>query len=184
MKTINRFRKKYGKHLLHLWCEEFFGWLFRSLPGVFGLTVRGVFYRVLFKKMESFPLIYSGVYFSHSYGISVGKNFSINTGAHLDGRGGMSIGRNVMVGPYVVIVSSEHQHQQIDVPMAELDHRYDPVNIRDDVWVGAHAVINCGVEIGRGAVIGAGAVVVTDIPEYTIVGGVPAKVIGHRKEKF
>ena len=181
MKTINRFRKKYGKRLLHLWFEEFFGWIFRSLPGFFGFSLRGLFYRVLFNKMESLPLIYPGVYFSHSYGISIGKNFSINIGAHLDGRGGISIGKNVMIGPYVVIVSSEHQHQQRDVPMVELDHIFDPVNIRDDVWVGAHAVINCGVEIGRGAVIGAGAVVVEDVPEFAIVGGVPAKVIGNRK---
>jgi acetyltransferase-like isoleucine patch superfamily enzyme len=58
----------------------------------------------------------------------------------------------------------------------------DPVTIGDDVWIGAHAVINSGVAIGKGAVIGAGAVVASDVSEYMIVGGVPAKVIGNRKD--
>jgi acetyltransferase-like isoleucine patch superfamily enzyme len=127
-------------------------------------------------------MIYSGVYFSHAYGINIGRNFSINTGAHIDGRGGIEIGDGVMIGPYVVIVSSGHQHGQIEKPMTALDHQMDPVTIGDDVWIGAHAVINSGVAIGKGAVIGAGAVVASDVSEYMIVGGVPAKVIGNRKD--
>ena len=183
MNIFNRFRKKYGKKLFHLWFEEYIGWLSRFLPGLMGLIIRGILYNILFKKTGSLPLIYPGVYFSHTYGIDVGKNFAINSGTQIDGRGGISIGENVMIGPYVVIVSSQHQHDNIDVPMINLDHVMAPVVIHDDVWIGAHVVINSGVMIGQGAVIGAGAVVTSNVPEYAIVGGVPAKVIGNRKEK-
>ena len=182
MHAFNRFRKTYGKKLMHLWIEESLGWLIRNIPGFTGLVVRGLAYRMAILKLKSFPLIYSGVYFSHSYGIEIGNKFSINTGAHLDGRGGIKIGDNVMIGQYAVIVSSEHRLDQTDKPMNMLDHVFDPVSIGDDVWIGAHSVITSGVRIGTGAVIGAGAVVISDVSDYTIVGGVPAKVIGNRKK--
>jgi len=86
-----------------------------------------------------------------------------------------------MVGPYAVIVSSHHDHQQVRVPMNSLDHVFAPVTIKDDVWIGSHAVIRDGVNIGRGVVVGAGAVVTRDVADYRIVGGVPAKVVGERK---
>ena len=181
MQAIHRFRKMYGKYLLHLWFEENLGWLIRNIPGLTGLVVRGFLYRFLFSRLKSFPLIYSGVYFSHSYGIEIGENFSINTGAHLDGRGGIRIGNNVMIGQYAVIVSSEHQINRTDKPMMTSDHKLNPVIIGDDVWIGTHSVITSGVGIGTGVVIGAGAVVVSDIPDYAIVGGVPAEIIGNRK---
>ena len=56
-----------------------------------------------------------------------------------------------------------------------------PIRIGNDVWIGAHAVVLAGVTIGEGAVVGAGAVLKDNVPPYTIVGGVPAKVIGMRK---
>jgi acetyltransferase-like isoleucine patch superfamily enzyme len=65
--------------------------------------------------------------------------------------------------------------------MTSLDHILKPVVIEDDVWIGAHVFIRGGVRIGKGAVIAAGAVVVEDVMEYQIVGGVPAKVIGDRE---
>ena len=126
-------------------------------------------------------MIYPGVYFSHTYGIDVGKNFAINSGTQIDGRGGISIGENVMIGPYVVIVSSQHQHKQLDLPMTDLNHKMFPVKIEENVWIGAYAEVKCGVEIGQGVVVGTGAVVVDDVPDFSIVGGIPAKVIGDRR---
>ncbi|GAG15426.1 unnamed protein product [marine sediment metagenome] len=65
--------------------------------------------------------------------------------------------------------------------MATLDHILDPVIIENDVWIGAHAVINSGVKIGNGVVVAAGAGVRDDVEDYQIVGGVPAEVIGNRR---
>jgi acetyltransferase-like isoleucine patch superfamily enzyme len=150
MNTIKRFIQCYKKHLLHLWLEEFFGWIIRWLPGLFGMIIRWGVYRMLFKELKSFCTIYSGVYFTHTYGIRVGRSFSPNTGVLMDGRGGIKIGDHVMIGPYTVIVSSNHTFKQISAPMATLDHILAPVIIGNDVWIGAHAVITGGTKIGNG----------------------------------
>jgi acetyltransferase-like isoleucine patch superfamily enzyme len=180
MNPIIRFFKKYRAHIFHLWCEELFGWLFRSLPGLFGMVLRWGLYRLLFAELKSFCTIYAGVYLTHTYGLKVGRGFSPNTGALIDARGGIEIGDHVMVGPHAVIVSSNHDFQQTDVPMAAVDHVMAPVKIGNDVWIGVHAVITGGVTIGNGVVVSAGAVVTKDVADYQIVGGVPAKVIGSR----
>jgi acetyltransferase-like isoleucine patch superfamily enzyme len=99
----------------------------------------------------------------------------------IDGRGGVTIGDHVMIGPYAVIVSSDHDFRQVAKPMTTCEHILKPVSIGSDVWIGAHAVICAGVTIGKGAVVAAGAVVNADVGEFEIVGGVPAKVIGSRR---
>lgn len=181
MQAILRFIKRYKSHLFHLWMEEYIGWFTRALPGMCGMVIRWLFFRFLLHKSHEFILIYPGVYFEHSYGIQLGKHCSINTGAILDGRGRITIGDSVMIGPYAVIASSNHQSKQLAMPMASLDHQLAPVVIEDDVWIGAHVFIRGGVRVGRGVVIAAGAVVIDDVLQYQIVGGVPAKQIGSRK---
>ncbi|KAA3646414.1 MAG: acyltransferase [Chloroflexi bacterium] len=178
---LQRFRKRYGKYLVHIWIEEYLTWLTRSLPSMLGFVIRWFVYRFLFQELSSFAYIYSGVYIYHTYGIKVGKGLSVNVGAHLDGRGGLRIGDHVMIGPYAVIVSSSHQHKQLNVPMNSLDHILEPIVIEDDVWIGAKAIIMGGVHISTGAVIAAGSVVTTDVKAFDIVAGVPAKPVGNRK---
>jgi maltose O-acetyltransferase len=180
MNPIFRFIKFYRRNIVHLWIEELFGWIIRSLPGLLGFFIRSGFYKLLFIRKEGFSLIYPGVYLTHTYGINVGKNFSINTGAMIDGRGGVKIGDNVMIGPYSVIVSSLHDFKQHRQPMTTLNHVFKPVEIGNDVWISAHVVVNAGVKIGNGVVVGAGAVVTRDIPDKEIVAGVPANSIGNR----
>ncbi len=177
---IHNFIKQYRSHLLHLEAEEYLGWLIRYLPGFLGVIIRFLVYKLLMKKIKALILIYPGVFLTHTYGISAGKSVSINTGAILDGRGGITIGDYVMVGPNVCIASSNHHYQDHTVPMSLQGHYMEPVAIKSDVWIGANATILGGVTIGQGAVIGAGAVVVKDVPDYSIVGGVPAKEIGRR----
>lgn len=181
MNYITRFMRKYKGHISHLACEEFLGWLVRSLPGLFGMILRWGVYRLLFAELKGFSTIYAGDYFTHTYGLKVGRGFSPNTGALIDARGGVEIGDHVMIGPYAVIFSSNHAYEQTGIPMATLDHVMAPVKIGNDVWIGSHAVITGGVTIGNGAVISAGAVVVNDVEDYQIVGGIPARVLSNRK---
>ena len=179
---IRRFSKRYNQHLLHIIFEEYIGWIVRSLPGFMGIGIRWLVYRMLFQKLDSFAFIYAGVYLTHTYGIRAGKSLAINSGALLDGRGGITLGDNVLIGPYAVIASSNHAYKQLDQPISAVDHIMEPVTIGHDVWIGAHAVITGGITIGDHAVIAAGAVVTSKVEPYQVVGGVPARVISDRRE--
>lgn len=95
----------------------------------------------------------------------------------------VTIGKNVMMGPNVAIITENHRFDRMDVPIREQGY-YDrkPVVINDDVWIGMRVIILPGVTVGKGAILAAGAVVTKDVPEYAIVGGNPAKVIKYRNE--
>lgn len=183
MQNTKFFFKRYKAHIFHLILEEYLGWLSRSLPGMVGVCIRFFLYKILFKQLDSLIVIYPGVYLTHTYGIECGKNVSINTGAIIDGRGGVSIGDFTMIGPNVCIASSNHIYQNIDQPMCFQGHKNAPVFIGKDVWIGANATILSGVSIGEGAVIAAGAVVTKDIDPYEIVAGIPARKIKDRKSQ-
>ncbi|MEW6088951.1 MAG: acyltransferase [bacterium] len=109
--------------------------------------------------------------------IKIGRDCSVNDYAVLNGFGGIEIGDDVHIAPHVVIVASEHQYEKLGTPCFSTDMRGNGIKIENSVWIGANAVILDGVNIGTGAVIGAGAVVTTDIPAYTVAAGVPARVI-------
>ncbi|VAW41000.1 hypothetical protein MNBD_GAMMA01-794 [hydrothermal vent metagenome] len=93
----------------------------------------------------------------------------------------IDIGRNVMIAPAVTIRDTDHCFDRTDIPMRNQGIITSPVTIEDDVWIGHGAIILKGVTIGTGAVVAAGAVVVKDVLPFSIVGGVPAKVISSRK---
>lgn len=86
-----------------------------------------------------------------------------------------------MMGPDVTILSQTHNIERTDIPMGKQGMREAEVIIGNDVWIGMRSIIMPGVKIGDGAVIGAGAVVTKDVPDYAIVGGVPARIIKYRK---
>lgn len=94
--------------------------------------------------------------------------------------GSVTIGSDVLMGPGVKIITRNHLVADPTMPIREQGEEERPVVVGDDVWIGANVVILPGVEIKRGAVIAAGAVVTKDVGELEIVGGVPARVIGRR----
>ncbi|MFM7143724.1 MAG: acyltransferase [Alphaproteobacteria bacterium] len=164
-----------------VWAEDWIGMLVRPIPGFVGFGLRWALYRVLFSRLGGFPFIYKGVYFEHCYGIDAGSNLHVSAGAVLYGRGGLVIGDDVMIGHYATIYTSQHRWDLgAEIPMIRQGHAPAPVTIGDDVWIGAHAVVLPGVRIGRGTVVAAGAVVNRDTAPYTIVAGVPARVVGER----
>lgn len=104
----------------------------------------------------------------HGLNASFGEKVFINQGCYFLDLGGITIGDRVMIGPGVTLSTGGHP--------VELDERYEflthaPIVIEDDVWIGAAATITPGVRIGRGSVIGAGAVVASDVPEMSVVTG-------------
>ncbi|RJP26217.1 MAG: hypothetical protein C4536_16105 [Actinobacteria bacterium] len=93
-----------------------------------------------------------------------------------------TIRRNSMLGPYVNINCADHGMECGKDPMRFQCGCYGPVVIEEDCWICSHAVILKGVTVGEGAVVAAGAVVNADVPPYAIVAGIPARVVGDRRE--
>lgn len=109
-------------------------------------------------------------------GIEVGEDTKIGFGTFLDGRAKLRIGSHVDVASEVMIYNSEH-----DLEAEDFTARQEEVVIGDYVFIGPRVIIMPGVKIGRGAVVAGGAVVTKNVPDFTIVGGVPAEVIGQRR---
>lgn len=166
--------------LVTIACEEYLGALFRSLPGLEGFGLRWLLYKGCFRRLAGFCWIYPGARLAHTYGMTVGRNLHVNAGAYLYGRGGLTIGDDVLIGPNVVVVTSQHRFDDPRVPMVYLGQRPEAVTIGNDVWLGANAVVLPGVRIADGTIVSAGAVVTHDTQPYDIVGGVPARSIGTR----
>lgn len=116
--------------------------------------------------------------FGTGVGIIIGNNSGLGVNCIVNGP--LSIGDNVMMGPDVAILTSTHNYKTINVPMSEQGCEVSPVEIGNDVWIGMRSIILPGVKIGNGAIIGAGAVVTKDVPDFAVVGGVPAKVLKYR----
>lgn len=113
-------------------------------------------------------------------GLVVGSNVGIAQNCFIQVRGFVSIGSNVMFGPNVSIFSENHGFENTDVPMIKQPTTRKGVVIEDDVWLGTQSVILDGVTIGKGSIVAAGAVVNMSVPPYSIVAGVPAKIIKSR----
>ena len=122
-------------------------------------------------------MLHGPSHFVEVQGITIGDWVYIGPGARMSGSGGLSIGTNVAIGPDVAIFTSNHRYEGVEwVPFGpELNKR--AVCIEDHVWIAGRAVILPGVTIGEGAVVGAGAVVVKDVPPCAIVGGNPAVIV-------
>ncbi len=114
-------------------------------------------------------------YCDYGFNIEVGKNFFANYNCTILDVGKVKIGDNCFIAPNVSIYTAGHPiHPKIRNTMYE--YGID-MTIGNDVWIGGNSVICPGVNIGDGAVIGAGSVVTKDVPSYTVVAGNPAKVI-------
>lgn len=114
-------------------------------------------------------------------GLKIGNNSNIGPFAYIGCSGYIEIGDNVMISPRVSIYAENHVFDQSDKLMKDQGVRVESVIIEDDCWIAANSIILAGVTIGKGSVIAAGSVVTKSIPPYSIVAGVPAKVIGSRK---
>ena len=113
--------------------------------------------------------------------IEIGQNTSLTDHTRLDGRGGISIGDNTLIGFETIIITMSHNYDRLDIPIRNQGMRKAPVKIGNDAWIGCRVIIMPGVVIGDHAIIGAGSVVTKDVPEKAIVVGAPAKVISYRK---
>jgi acetyltransferase-like isoleucine patch superfamily enzyme len=115
--------------------------------------------------------------------IRIGDHVGIGQGAHLSALGGnvLEIGDDVLIGPHAYLGGAGYRFDRLDVSIGQQGHALrGGIRIEPGSWIGVHAVIMDGVTIGRGAIVAAGAVVNRAVPDYAIVGGVPAKLIRSR----
>lgn len=141
--------------------------------------IRRAICKPLFDECGTWLNVEKGANFGTGSGIKIGNGSGIGANAQI--RGKLTIGDNVMMGPDVVILTTNHRFDRIDVPIGKQGNTDEPVTIGNDVWIGQRAMIMPGVNIGNGCIIAAGAVVTKNVPDYAIVGGVPARVIKYRK---
>lgn len=120
------------------------------------------------------------VFRAHGGFIKIGNNCSINSFCHLSGNGGIEIGNNVRIATQCVIVSANHNFNRTDIPIIEQGETREKITIEDDCWIGAGVKILSGVTIGRGSVIGAGSVITRDVMPYSVVVGVPGRILRSR----
>jgi len=115
--------------------------------------------------------------------ISIGNHVFINRNVEIDANcGTVDIGNNVLIGSFTSLHTANHKFEKTDIPIIKQGLETNTrIVVEDDVWIGGRVYLLPNITIGTGSVVAAGAVVTKDVPPYTIVGGVPAKVIGKRK---
>lgn len=114
--------------------------------------------------------------------LTIGDRVALNDNVMInaDCGGKITIGNDVLIAPNVVLRAANHNYERRDMPINTQGHAAGYINVADDVWIGANALVLPNVSIGKGAIIGAGSVVTRDVPAYSIAAGIPAKVIGTR----
>jgi len=188
--------------LISLEIQEWLEFLIRPIPGRVGFLVRRIWYKGFFSHSGNLSIgigcefvsphmmsffghsdIGSNCYFNADGGrIEVGSSTAFNRGAHINAScgGRIIIGDHCLIGPGVVMRTADHIFLRVDTLIQIQGHDHGDIVIDDDVWIGANAVVLKGVHIGRGAVIGAGAVVTKNIPSLAIAVGIPAKPLRWR----
>lgn len=190
---------KYIKYILRElrdWVECFVN----NMPGLLGQKLRNNYWKQKLGKCKSLYLstgciitgsknisvgsevriMQGGMIYAHEGGcISLGNHVSLNSNVMIGAaeNGEIIVGNDVLIGPNVVMRASNHKFTSKDVPINQQGHTGGKIIIEDDVWIGSNVVILPNVTVGKGSVIGAGAIVNRNIPPNSLAGGVPAKVI-------
>lgn len=131
-------------------------------------------------KVGSGITFYPGIRFSPGMNLEIGDHVDFAWGVLITTKGGVEIGDRVLIGYRTQILSANHKIPSLKGKVFGSGHDLKKVKIENDVWIGANCVILPGVTIGEGAIVAAGSVVTKNVNSYTIVGGIPAKLIKER----
>lgn len=114
-------------------------------------------------------------------GLRLGDRSNLGAWAYVGCSGFVNIGSDVLMGPRVSLLAEDHNLGAIDEPIRAQGVTRKPITVEDDCWIGAGATVVGGVTVGRGSVVAAGAVVTADVAPYSVVAGVPAKLVRSRR---
>jgi acetyltransferase-like isoleucine patch superfamily enzyme len=144
-----------------------------------GLSRRGI---VLGNQVYIGPhsIIRSGGMHNLGQGLIMGSNCSCDAWCFFGAGGMITIGHNVIIGQHASFHAETHLHASTEIPIRSQGVEARPITIEDDCWIGANVTILGGAQIGKGSIVAAGAVVRGSFPPFSVIGGVPAKVIKSR----
>ena len=172
--------KKFAGIVLYRMVARYLPASYEKLTGGFSKRFRAFCTRLILDECGSNVNIEKGADFALN--IKIGNNSGIGKNSIVGAY--TQIGDNVMMGEACFIYARNHKTDRLDVPMCiQGFEEYRPVVISDDVWIGARVTILPGAKIGKGVIIGAGAVITGEIPDYAVVGGVPARIIKYRNQQ-
>ena len=148
--------------------------------GKFWKYLRYVCVKNTFKKCGINVNVEKGAYFGNGKCVEIDDYSGIGENCLIPSN--IKIGKYVMMGPEVIIYNTSHRFENTEIPMYSQGSIFSqPLIIDDDVWIGTRVIILPNVKwIGKGSIIGAGAIVTRDVPDFAIVGGNPAKIIRYR----
>lgn len=160
--------------------NEFWGLYIKILnspapPIDFGAKWRGKIYKPFLKKCGKGFMVPWRTYIFNPNKLSVGNNVYLGYNSYF-GQGEIEIHNNVLIGPFVSVTASNHVKGE-DTSFRNAEYLEKKIIIKSNSWIGSHTCILAGVTVGEGAIVAAGSVVTSDVPDKSIVGGVPAKVI-------
>lgn len=160
-----------------------FGIFFNLSDNVFldGLSSNGLTFGNYVSIGKNTRIEGSGSYSYLGKGFKCGNNCGLGTDCFYGCAGGIEIGNDVIVGNYVSFHSENHNYHNANVPIRLQGTNHKGIVIGDDCWIGAKSTILDGAIIGKGCIVAAGAVVTGAFPDYSIIAGVPAKIIKKRK---
>ncbi len=175
-----------GVPMKRILCYLFYYFFAKHLPRSYDLgpvgrwsgSLRRIVCRPLFKNTEGFFSVERGADFGGGRNIVMREYAGLGENLRVMGTGTVTVGRHVMMGPDVMILTSDHKADEEGFD----GYVTKDVLIDDHAWIGARVIILKGVTIGKHAIVGAGSVVTRDVGDHEIVGGSPAKLIRKRME--
>lgn len=182
---------------------QFYIALLSSIPTELGIRLRYFAYKPLFKKVAGKFRIDSGVtilgfenielgenvvfmknsyVYAHDGGkLIIQNNFTMNSNSQIGATSGkISIGNDCAIASNCVLRAANHNFENPAIPFRQQGHTYGEIIIGNDVWIASNCVITANTKIGDSSIIGAGSVVTKDVEPFSVVGGVPARLIKKR----
>jgi maltose O-acetyltransferase len=158
--------------------KEFFPYIYFRLA-----ELRVIIYRPFFKNIGKGTSIQFGCYFNGMKNIEIGNRVYINHHVELLAEdAGITIGNYVIIGQHAILITDNHNYEDPEKLMILQGSTNKKIVVEDDVWIGSRVIILPGILIGKGSIIAAGAVVTKNVSPYSVMGGVPAKLIKMRKK--
>ena len=149
----------------------------RTIPGEVGCWLRRRLYGF---KSGRRTRVLSGVMIYYPSKMVIGSDVGISAYCQFNAGGGIEIGDGVLIGPGSIVWSQNHAYESLDAPIRDQGYTRAKVVIENDVWIGAGSIVLPGVRLAQGTVVAAGSVVTKSSESYTVIAGVPARVLRMR----